>query len=180
MIICKPIDVNGTVLKQGFDEKIGYEYYDVITPGSTLDKPNFIYNLDVIRPLNKFDYVVENNVTKFKVNYGDTISFAFDFRDWKYLSNFRRFSKVITDPMIIAGLQQGSIEIDFGQVIVTDSVQPTINDNDYKVQLTDQQLGSKFEIGGRLYFETAIFAPNYISFSTNGFFDRQGYVEPIT
>jgi len=104
MIVCKPIDVNGTVLPQGFDEKIGYEYYDVVTPASTLKNPSFIYNLDVIRPLNKFNYALENNATKFKVNYGDTISFAFDFRDWKYLSNFRRFSKVITDPMIIAGL----------------------------------------------------------------------------
>ena len=104
MIICKPIDANGTVLPQGFIEKIGYEYYDVIKPGSTLETPNFINNLDGIRPLEKFDYVVENNATKFKVNYGDTISFAFDFRDWKYLTNFRRFSKVITDPMVIAGL----------------------------------------------------------------------------
>ena len=96
--------MNGTVLLQGFDEKIGYEYYDVITSDSTLEITNFIYNLDGIRPLKKFNYVVENNATKFKVNYGDTISFAFDFRDWKYLTNFRRFSKVITDPMVIAGL----------------------------------------------------------------------------
>ena len=142
MIICKPIDANGTVLPQGFIEKIGYEYYDVIKPGSTLETPNFIYNLDGIRPLEKFNYVVENNATKFKVNYADTISFAFDFRDWKYLTNFRRFSKVITDPMVIAGLQQGSIQVDFGQVIVTDSVEPTGKNYDYNVQLTDQLLGS--------------------------------------
>jgi hypothetical protein len=43
--------VNGTVLTQGFDEKIGYEYYDVIKSGSTLENPSFIYNLGEIRPL---------------------------------------------------------------------------------------------------------------------------------
>ena len=115
----------------------------------------------------------------FKVNYGDTISFAFDFRDWKYLTNFRRFSQVITDPMVIAGLKEASVEIDFGEVIATDSIKSTQENFDYKVQLTDQLIGSKFEIGGRLYFEAAIFAPNYVSFSTNGFFDREGYEEPI-
>ena len=51
MIICKPIDVNGSVITTGFTEKIGYEYYDVIKPSSTLEIPNFIYNLGDIRPL---------------------------------------------------------------------------------------------------------------------------------
>ena len=51
MIICKPIDVNGSVITTGFTEKIGYEYYDVIKPGSTLESPKFDYNIDGIRPL---------------------------------------------------------------------------------------------------------------------------------
>ena len=33
-------------------------------------------------------------------------------------------------------------------------------------------------MGGRVYFETHIKAPMFSSYVTNGFFDRQGYVEP--
>lgn len=36
-----------------------------------------------------------------------------DFKDWKYLSNNQRFSVDITDPEIIKGQKEGSIDIDF-------------------------------------------------------------------
>jgi hypothetical protein len=44
--------------------------------------------------------------------------------------------------------------------------------------LRDQDNGSKFEVGGRMYFEVHAFAMGFISFTTNGFFDKEGYVEP--
>lgn len=33
-------------------------------------------------------------------------------------------------------------------------------------------------VGGRTYFEASIFGAGYQSFTTKGFFDKAGYVEP--
>jgi len=92
---------------------------------------------------------------------GATLSFAFDFRDWKYLSNIKRFSHAVADAQVIAGLTENTIEIDFAELTKTDREQTTA-----------------FEVAGRVYFEATVFAPGYSSFTTNGFFDREGYVEP--
>lgn len=42
----------------------------------------------------------------------------------------------------------------------------------------DKVGSTKFEVAGRIFWEAHIFAPMYNSFTTNGFFDREGYQEP--
>ena len=37
---------------------------------------------------------------------------------------------------------------------------------------------TKYEVGGRLFFEAHAFSPAYTSFTTNAFLDKEGYVEP--
>jgi len=44
--------------------------------------------------------------------------------------------------------------------------------------LRDQKDGSQFEVGGRMYFEVHSFGNGFVSFTTNGFFDKEGYEEP--
>jgi len=90
------------------------------------------------------------------------MSITFDFRDWKYLSHFIRFTQAYTDPAIIAGTKDGEILIDFTKM--TDA---------------DKTKESKYEVGGRLFYEAHAFATGFTSFTTNGFFDREGYVEPL-
>ena len=34
-------------------------------------------------------------------------------------------------------------------------------------------------VGGRTYFEATVFGPDTSSFTTKGFFDKEGYEEPI-
>jgi hypothetical protein len=41
------------------------------------------------------------------------MDFAFDIRDFKYLSHMKRFQKKITDPMILAGLKTDTITVSF-------------------------------------------------------------------
>lgn len=91
----------------------------------------------------------------------DSLVFTFDFRDWKYLSQIERFTETITDPQVIAGLKEGTVNIDFN-----------------KLTQRDQSGDSKFEVAGRVYFEAQVFGTAYKSFTTNGFLDKEGYVEP--
>jgi len=56
---------------------------------------------------------------------------------------------------VIAGLEEGSLTIDFT-----------------KMAESDKTKQSKFEVAGRMYFEVSAFGAGIISFSTNGFFDR--------
>ena len=37
---------------------------------------------------------------------------------------------------------------------------------------------TRFEVAGRLFWEAHIFAPSHTSYTTNGFFDKEGYEEP--
>mmetsp|Transcript_9692 Transcript_9692/g.14753 ORF Transcript_9692/g.14753 Transcript_9692/m.14753 type:complete len:99 (+) Transcript_9692:1618-1914(+) len=43
----------------------------------------------------------------------------------------------------------------------------------------DQASQSQYEVAGRMYFEVSAFGAGVTSFSTNGFFDREGYKEPV-
>jgi hypothetical protein len=58
-------------------------------------------------------------------------------------------------------LKEGSIDIDFNQMTKRDS-----------------RDGTKFEVGGRMFFEAHVFGDSYTSFTTNAFLDKEGYVEP--
>lgn len=68
---------------------------------------------------------------------------------------------MVTDPQVIGGLAEGSIEVDFS-----------------KLMERDKKGETKFEVAGRVYWESNVKAPNYLSYTTNGFFDKEGYEEP--
>ena len=68
----------------------------------------------------------------------------------------------ITDPDIIAGKKEESILIDFS-----------------KMTRSDKEFGSRFVVGGRMFYEINLFATGFLSFTTNGFFDQLGYQEPL-
>jgi len=38
---------------------------------------------------------------------------SFEFRDWKYLSNVKKTQQIITDPEVLTGQKENSIELDF-------------------------------------------------------------------
>ncbi len=87
---------------------------------------------------------------------------SFDFRDFKYISEVTKFQTVVTDADVIAGLKESSLQIDFTEMTKKDKA-------GY----------SKYEAAGRMYFEVSAFGAGVTSFSTNGFFDREGYKEPV-
>jgi hypothetical protein len=60
-----------------------------------------------------------------------------DFRNWKYMSQFKRFEQKTNDAEIIVGNSEGSLIVDFGSI-------PKDGD-------------SKYEIGGRMFFEATVF-----------------------
>ena len=47
--------------------------------------------------------------------------------------------------------------------------------------MTDQDATGNFtyEVGGRMFFEASVYGLTFTSFTTSGFFDRLGYVEPM-
>jgi hypothetical protein len=108
-----------------------------------------------------FTYAATNNVTNLKVSADTELTFTFDFRDWKYLSQIERFAVDITDPEVIAGNKEGEFQVDFN-----------------KMKERDANNGTKFEVGGRMFFEAHVFGLSTTSFTTNGFLDQEGYVEP--
>lgn len=85
-----------------------------------------------------------------------------DFRDWKYMSQIERFQEETDDLMVIAGLKEGSIEVDFN-----------------KMTQRDEKKETKFETGGRMFFEVHAFGSGFVSFTTSAFVDKDGYVEPM-
>ena len=51
-----------------------------------------------------------------KVMPGEKITVTVDFRDWKYLSDLIRFQTTVEDSDVLAGLKEGSIEVDFNNM----------------------------------------------------------------
>ena len=58
-------------------------------------------------------------------------------------------------------MKNGTIDIDFRQL-----------------EESDSKTGSKYVVGGRTYWEARIAGTDKKSFTTKGFFDKAGYVEP--
>jgi hypothetical protein len=69
---------------------------------------------------------------------------------------------VISDPEVLVGLKSASIEVDFPGLVESDAAGH-----------------SRFINGGRVYFEANLFGYQTFSFTTKGFFDQLGYVEPM-
>ena len=152
MLKCHPTNSRGEVLALGHKEGVKYEYENVVR------YPN-------LNPyIMTYEYAVSNSQTRFRVlDPNITLDLAFDFRDWKYLSQIERFHSVIADNETIGGYKNGSITIDFN-----------------RMSSRDKNNGTKFLVAGRMFWETHVFnQPKGIrSHSTNGFFDLEGYVEP--
>jgi hypothetical protein len=72
----------------------------------------------------------------------------------KYLSQTIIFKDMLIDPEIIAGNQEATINIDFGQLTKS-----------------DKENGTKYVVGGRTYWEATLFGDTTTSFTTKGFFD---------
>ena len=85
----------------------------------------------------------------------------FEFRDFKYLSHVKKTIVKITDPQVVVGAKPATIELDFSALLESD------NDG-----------LSNYIVGGRAYFEANLFGYQTASFTTKGFFDQAGYVEP--
>lgn len=102
-----------------------------------------------------------NPETEFSVLDTEQVIVSFEFRDWKYLSNVRKTQQIITDSDVLTGQKENSIELDFS-----------------KLEESDTSGETRFVMGGRAYFEANLFGYHTSSFTTKGFFDKEGYVEP--
>ena len=72
-----------------------------------------------------------------------------------------QFSTEIDDPLVFAGLKEGSITIDLS-----------------KLEKSDRLNDTKYVNGGRAYFEAEVLGFKISSFSARGFIDKLGYEEP--
>ena len=67
----------------------------------------------------------------------------------------------MSDPEVLAGTKEATIELDFS-----------------KLEESDASGETRFVVGGRAYFEANLFGFHVSSFTTKGFFDKEGYEEP--
>lgn len=105
-VTCKDVDDNDKVVPGGHPEGLGYAYSNLVeTDNSTIVPFNYSHVSKDIK-LNGFETF--------------DMDFVFDVRDFKYLSNIERFSKKITDPEIIIGKKNDTIEIDWPKIVSQD------------------------------------------------------------
>ena len=84
-------------------------------------------------------------------------------RDFKFLTNTYTKNYTVNDPDVLYGNSRGFWNIDFSEMEASDAAGLT-----------------KFVVGGRIYFEAKVYANGTDSFVTQGFFDKEGYVEPVS
>ena len=89
------------------------------------------------------------------------VSVNIDFRDWKWLTQFKRFTSEVTDPHVLLGEKEGTIEIDFNQMTESDAAGH-----------------STYLVAGRMFFEAHVFGYALSSFTNSGFVDKEGYEIP--
>ena len=51
----------------------------------------------------------------------DKLIVSFDFRDMKYLSNAIKTQQIVTDPEVITGVKEQTIELDFSKLEQSDA-----------------------------------------------------------
>lgn len=158
-LVCKAINKAKVVVEGGHPEGVQYIYRDVFDPSKPAN--NNTVNVLAVEPPQPFKYGAVNKQTGFKVSNGETLGFTFEFRDWKYLTQKESMVHSIHNAKVIAGLEEGSVEVDFSKLVARDKAG-----------------NSTFEVAGRVFWETRISSPGFISYTTNGFFDREGYEEP--
>ena len=83
--------------------------------------------------------MVDDKETGLVLSKDTELTMNFDFRDWRYLSNIIRSTLRITDVDLMLGKTEGTIDVDFSRIVDA-----------------DKQTGSKFEVGGRVYWEAYV------------------------
>lgn len=71
------------------------------------------------------------------------------------------FDQEVNDPKLLTGQTEGSITVNFKAL-----------------EDSDKTGDSFFVVGGRAYFEADVLGLQVTSFTSKGFFDKLGYVEP--
>lgn len=150
----EPQEIKYQLICQGLDDS---GFVDV-----TRENVGYAYR-DVIKPpvMPDFNYVATNPETKFSIQDPETLKIQFAFSDWKWLSQTTKFEQEVNDPMLVTGQKEGKITIDFT-----------------KLEESDARGDSYYVVGGRTYFEADVLGFNVQSFTSKGFFDKLGYVEP--
>lgn len=92
----------------------------------------------------------------------DSMKVQFTFQDWKWLSQTTKFGDEVNDPLMLTGQSEGSLMINFT-----------------KLEESDSTGDSYYVVGGRAYFEADVLGNYVTSFTSKGFFDKLGYVEPL-
>jgi hypothetical protein len=65
--------------------------------------------------------VSTNPETEFSIMDTDKLIVSFDFRDMKYLSNAIKTQQIVTDPEVITGVKEQTIELDFSKLEQSDA-----------------------------------------------------------
>ncbi|CDW82059.1 ef hand family protein [Stylonychia lemnae] len=143
ILTCKYTDEVSSINSKS--ENIGYQYRDVVQPAQVPE----------------FQYTAVNPTTQMKTLIGQSAQVQISIFDWKWLSQQANFMKNISDPLILAGLKEDRIEVDFA-----------------KLMKSDQEKKSKYIAGGRAYFEADVLGQLIYSYTSKGFFDQANYVEP--
>lgn len=118
-------------------------------------------DVEVPPTYDEFSYVATNPETKYSILNPEKMKVRFAIQDWKWLSQQMTFDQEVNDPQLLTGQTEGSITIDF----------KSLEDSD--------KLGDSFYVvGGRAYFEADVLGLQVTSFTSKGFFDKLGYVEP--
>jgi hypothetical protein len=91
------------------------------------------------------------------------VKVQFSLFDWKWLSEQALFSDESSDPLVMAGLEEGVVRIEFKRLVESDKAKE-----------------SKYVAGGRAYFEADVIGSRTLSFTTKGFFDQLNYQEPTS
>lgn len=141
-LLCYDVNKRGEAIRGGHPEGLGYNYTDITANATNGNEP-------------KIKYFARNPDTGLKLMPGNSISIEFTFQDWLYLSQQIKTSAIITDNDILLGLKEGTLTLPL----------PTLVASDKRGQ-------SKYEVGGRIYFEAQVKDAVFSTFVSNGFFDR--------
>lgn len=86
----------------------------------------------------------------------------FSLFDWKWISEQSLFSEESANPLVMAGLEEGVVKVDFKAMMDSDKAKQ-----------------SHYIAGGRAYFEADVIGSQTLSFTSKGFFDQLNYQEPL-
>jgi hypothetical protein len=65
--------------------------------------------------------VATNPETQFALVEEEEFLVQFEFRDFRYLSKSRKFKTTVKDPLVMVGMANSSIEVDFSALLASDA-----------------------------------------------------------